>query len=327
MTLFRPATKHQIKLRLALIGVSGSGKTYSALAIAVNLGARVALIDTERGSASLYSGKFKFDTIVLDEVFGDFSPESYVKAIHAAEAEGYDVIVIDSLSHAWSGKGGALEMHDVAMDRQKTKNNFTAWREVTAEHNALVDAMIQCKAHLIVTMRAKTEYVQEKDKDNRTTVRKVGMQPVQRDGLEFEFDLVADMDDAKMIVSKTRFDKLHDAVIQKPNGNVSNTLKAWLAEGTLEPERPVQPATTDAPADTRKGAQARILQHAETAKDIVSQLSQANHEEAARAMDEHLQRARTVYGDKAATIGQLNAAADDLREAIANAKTLFVLPV
>ncbi len=234
--IFQRATKTQSKLRLALVGVSGSGKTYSALAIARGLGSRVALIDTERGSAAKYADVFTFDTINLDDAFGDFSPRSYVRAINAAVAEGYDVIVIDSLSHAWIGKGGALEMHDMAVDRQKTKNSYVAWRDVTPDHNALVDAMVQARAHIIVTMRAKTEYVQETDERGNKQVRKIGLAPIQRDGLEYEFDLVADMDAGKMTVGKSRCTALTNAVIKHPNGQVSDALRAWLTDGESERE-------------------------------------------------------------------------------------------
>lgn len=230
---FKKATKKQLKLRLALSGPSGSGKTYSALSIAKGLGKRIAVIDTERGSASLYSDDFEFDTINLDDVFGDYSPINYVKAINAAEDAGYDVIIIDSLSHAWIGKGGALEMHENAIDRQRTKNSYVAWREVTPAHNALVEAMIQSKAHIIATLRAKTAYVQEKEGD-RTVVRKIGMESIQRDGLEYEFTLVGDMDDGKMVISKTRCKTLNGKVFKHPNGNVSTALKEWLESGAPE---------------------------------------------------------------------------------------------
>ena len=124
------ATKKAAKLRLALVGPAGSGKTYSALAIATGLGSKIALIDTEHGSAALYADKFAFDTCNLET----FSPDSYVEAIKGAEAEGYDVIIIDSLSHAWIGKDGALEQVDQATRRSGSKNSYFAWRDVTPKH-------------------------------------------------------------------------------------------------------------------------------------------------------------------------------------------------
>src|SRR5690606_14563448 len=173
--------------------------------------------------------EFEFDVLNLDT----FSPEVYIQAIRAAEAAGYDVLIIDSLSHAWAGKDGALEQVDKVARRMQTTNTFAAWREVTPMHNALVDAMVRCKCHLIVTMRAKTEYVVEKDdKTGKTTPRKVGLAPIQRDGLEYEFDIVADMDiDNNFIVSKTRYKPLTGAVINKPKPELGREILVWLESG------------------------------------------------------------------------------------------------
>ena len=190
MTLFHKATKTQKRLRLSLYGVSGSGKTYSALAIAKGLGGKVAVIDTERGSASAYANLFAFDTL---EMQPPFSPSAYVAAIRAAESEGYEILIIDSLTHAWSGAGGALEMVDNAAKRSQSGNSYTAWRDVTPEHNKLIDAIIGSKCHVIATMRSKAEYVLEDDNRGKKVPKKKGMAPIQRDGMEYEFDVVAEM--------------------------------------------------------------------------------------------------------------------------------------
>lgn len=242
---FQKATKRQAKLRMALIGPSGSGKTYTALKIATRLGERVAVIDTERGSASKYSDLFPFDVLELET----FSPLTYVEAIKAAEAAGYDVLVIDSLSHAWMGKEGALEQVDRAQKRSQSSNSFAAWRDVTPMHNALVDAMLQSRLHLIGTMRAKTEYVIEQNEKGRSVPRKVGMAPVQRDGLEYEFDVVGDMDlDNNFLVSKTRCPALAGAVVSKPGDALADVLKSWLTDGAPEPARPAPQFTPAEPA-------------------------------------------------------------------------------
>ena len=236
MALFKKATKTQSKLRMALYGVSGSGKTYSALSLATGLGGRIALIDTERGSASKYAGRFNFDVL---EMTPPFTPASYVQAIKAAEAEGYDVLVIDSLSHAWSGAGGALEMVDNAAARSSSKNTYTAWRDVTPQHNALVDAILQVRCHVIATMRSKTEYVMEPDSRGKMMPRKVSMAPIQRDGMEYEFDVFGEMDiNNNLIVQKSRCEALAGGVFNKPNGQVSDLLKAWLSDGApvVEPD-------------------------------------------------------------------------------------------
>jgi hypothetical protein len=225
---FAKATKTQAKLRLAIAGPAGSGKTYSALAIGTKLGEKVALIDTEHGSASKYADKFDFDTLALTT----FSPERYVEAIKSAATEGYGVIIIDSLSHAWAGEGGALEIHDAAT--AKTGNSYTAWRQVTPLHNQLVEAMLQSPAHVIATLRSKTAYSQEKDQGGKTVVRKVGLQPVQRDGMEYEFDVFLDMDAQNTgSVSKTRCPELTGRIFHKPGDELAAILKAWLSDGTV----------------------------------------------------------------------------------------------
>jgi|694.fasta_scaffold50124_3 hypothetical protein len=241
---FAKATKFASKLRLALIGPAGTGKTFSALAIAKHLvpGGRVAVIDTERGSASKYADLFDFDVLNLDR----HSPTDYVAAIRDAEQAGYDVVVIDSLSHAWSGKGGALEMVDQAAKRARTPNSFAAWREVTPLHNEMVDSMVSCNAHLIVTMRAKTEWVQEQDERGKTRIRKVGLAPVQRDGLEYEFDVVGDLDqEHSLLVTKTRCSSLAGALVSRPGAEFATTLRQWLQGAPAPAAAPVAQAPAE----------------------------------------------------------------------------------
>ena len=226
---FQKATKAQAKLRMAIDGPAGSGKTYTALAIAKAMGDKVAVIDTERGSASKYAHKFEFDVLELNT----FAPATYVEAIQAAAKAGYTVLVIDSLSHAWFGKDGALEQKDKAEARMKNPNGYTAWREITPMHNQLVDAILQAPMHVIATMRTKMEYVQEKDANGRTQIRKVGLAPVQRDGVEYEFDIVGDISvEHVMTISKTRCDLLDGAVIAKPGADLAQTIQTWLTDGT-----------------------------------------------------------------------------------------------
>ena len=232
---FHPATKTRSRARIAIIGPSGSGKTFSALAIAAGLGQRVAVIDTERGSASKYAGlpgMPPFDVLELES----FSPETYVSAIGAAGAAGYDVLIIDSLSHAWMGKDGALEQVDRAAKRSQSGNSFAAWREVTPKHNALVDAMLASSCHLIVTMRAKTEYVMETNSRGKQEPRKIGLAPIQRDGMEYEFDVVGDITlDHELIISKTRCPEFDGKVIQLPGLVFGQSIAGWLSDGAPVP--------------------------------------------------------------------------------------------
>jgi energy-coupling factor transporter ATP-binding protein EcfA2 len=232
---FTRAIKSAEKLRLALDGPTGSGKTWTALIIATWLaekaGGRVALIDSERSSALKYAKHFDFDHLPLP----DFSPHTYMAAVRAAEAGGYAVIVVDSFTHAWEG---VLELKDNVTARSRSKNSYTeGWREATPVHNQLVDAVLRANAHVICTLRTKTEYVINDDK----SISKVGLKPIQRDGVEYEFDVVADMDQQNtLLVSKTRCPELHEAVIRKPDERFAQTLWDWLNDG--EPAIPAPEA-------------------------------------------------------------------------------------
>jgi nucleoside-triphosphatase THEP1 len=229
---FTKATRAAAKLRLGLIGPAGSGKTMSALRIAHGLGGRVAVIDTERGSARLYSGErgLEFDVLELET----YEADKFIAAIGQAEAAGYDVLIIDSLSHAWAGRGGILEFVDNAAKRSGG-GSFSGWRDATPRHNQLVDAILGAKLHIICTLRSKVEHVIE-TVNGRTQVRKVGLQPVQRDGLEYEFTVVGDVtQDHELIVTKTRAAWLKDQIIREAGEDLGQQLAAWLSSGNSEP--------------------------------------------------------------------------------------------
>ena len=237
---FKRATRSQARLRLGLIGPAGSGKTMTALRIASGLGGKIAVVDTERGSASLYIGErdMEFDVIELDS----YEVENFIEAINAAAAGGYSTLIIDSLSHAWAGKGGILEFVDKAGKRQGG-GNFGAWRDATPRHNALVDAILGAPLHVICTLRSKVEYVVE-NVNGRNQVRKVGMQPVQRDGLEYEFTVVGDVtQDHDLIVTKTRAAFLKDQVIREAGEDLGKQLAGWLSTGEPVAAKPVRTAS------------------------------------------------------------------------------------
>ncbi len=237
---FKRAVKSQAKARIGLIGPSGSGKTYTALLLAQTMGQRIAVIDTEHGSASKYADEFQFDTLEL----ANFHPQNYIDGIKAAGQAGYDVIIIDSLSHAWAGSGGALELADKGALKY-SGNRFAAWRDVTPLHNQLIEAMLSSPAHVIATMRSKMEYIQTQDSKGKTIIRKVGMAPIQRDGMEYEFDIVGDLDiDHNLIISKTRCRALDGVVINKPGKELAETVKAWLSDGEPLPDKPTDAQST-----------------------------------------------------------------------------------
>lgn len=229
MSSFHPATRTASKARIALAGPSGSGKTYTALSFAHTLGDRVAVIDTERGSASKYAGLngWAFDTVTPDS----FSPDSLVALL--GEAAEYDVVVVDSLSHYWMGVDGMLEQ----ADKLKSRNNtFSGWKEARPAERRMIDALVSHPGHVIVTMRTKTEYVIEENDRGKKEPRKVGMKPEQREGIEYEFDVVGELDfDNTLTVSKSRIHTLAKAVVPMPGAEFAEKIADWLSEGVQVP--------------------------------------------------------------------------------------------
>ncbi len=187
---FKKAERKRSKLRIALAGTSGSGKTYSALLIAKGMGGRIGVIDTERDSASLYEDLVDFDVLTLES---PFSPERYIEAIKMAEKEGFDTLIIDSASHEWTGGGGCLEIVDVLGRTKFRGNSYMAWGDVTPRHNAFIDAIIRSSVHIILTMRSKQDYVITENSKGKSAPKKVGLAPVQRDGFEYEFTVMLDI--------------------------------------------------------------------------------------------------------------------------------------
>ena len=224
---FRKAERRKAKLRLGITGPAGSGKTYGALLIAFGLGGRIAMIDTENGSGDLYSALGDYD---ICSISAPFSVQKYIDAIKTAESANYDVIIIDSLSHVWAGEGGLLDMQGKIADTGK-KNNYAAWREVTPLHNKLIDTMLSSKCHIIATMRSKTDYIQVENDKGKFEIRKVGLAPVQRDGMEYEFGVVFDLGINHIVnVSKDRT-SLFDGEVFKLSKEIGQVLKKWLDDG------------------------------------------------------------------------------------------------
>ena len=241
--LFRKATKEQAYARVGLAGPAGSGKTYTALAIATALCAKVAVIDTEHRSASKYADEFDFDVLELE----DFHPDHYVAAIKAAEAAGYDGLVIDSISHEWNGKNGCLELVDATARRMKNSNSYVAWGEVTPIHNRLIEAILASRLHIFATMRSKMDYLQT-EVNGKKSIQKVGLAPVTRDGVEYEFDIMGEIDlGHEMVVTKSRAKGLADTMWRKPGADFAEAIKAWLTDGAVPVERPRLEVVTPRP--------------------------------------------------------------------------------
>ena len=222
---FAPATKERVNLRLALFGPSGSGKTFTSLSLAQGLGGRIAVIDTERGSASKYADRFTFDALDLPK----FDIDTYCKAIGLANKNGYDVLIIDSLTHGWHELVDEVER----LARSKYRGNtWSAWSEGTPKQRQLVDDLLSFDGHLIATMRTKTEWAIGKSGSGKTTITRVGLAPQQGKGIEYEFDLLMEISPEHAVnVIKDRTGKFQDRTFDCPGAELGEELAKWLSEG------------------------------------------------------------------------------------------------
>lgn len=243
--MFKKAIKYDAKGRVALIGPAGSGKSYTALTLArVLAGAtgKIAAADTEHGSLSKYADLFDFDVLEMDHC----SVSDWLKALTSAEKDGYAVFVTDSLSHFWMGKGGALEFVDERAKVNGRHDSFSGWKDFRPHEREMVDRMIASTCHIICTMRTQTEYVEDTNEKGKKVRRKVGLKPVQRDGLEYEFDLVGAMDeDNSLIIDKSRV-LLPDGTspytghsFRKPNAETFEPFAEWLRGASSSPDTDV----------------------------------------------------------------------------------------
>lgn len=233
---FTKATKSTAKLRLALFGPSGSGKTYSALRMAKGLGGTIGFIDTERGSASKYADRFDFDVLELTQETHR-NVDTYCAAIATAQSAGYQVLIIDSLTHAWFE---LLDEVDKLARAKYAGNTWSAWSEGTPRQRRLVDALLGFPGHIIATMRTKTEWTLEKDeKTGKNRPVRIGLAPEQGKGVEYEFDLLMELSPEHIgLVLKDRTGKFQDRTIDKPDEAFGASLAAWLTEGSTMPSKP-----------------------------------------------------------------------------------------
>lgn len=229
---FQKATRAQLKARVAFAGPTGSGKTWTALEWATVLAGdtgRIAVVDTERGSAALYADRFDFDVLAFDP---PYDPGRLADILKAAETHGYAVVVVDSLSHFWEGEGGTRDIVDAAAERAKG-NTFAGWKVGTPALRHLIDTMLGLDAHFLATMRSKMEYVLETDSRGKQVPKKVGLAPVMRAGVEYEFTLVGDIDlEHRIIITKSRCDRLADELVQPGRADeAAKVFAGWLGEG------------------------------------------------------------------------------------------------
>lgn len=258
---FKKAVRTGALIRSLLIGQSGAGKTYTALALACHMaeaiGSRVAVVDTEDNSAAKYAGErcgccrcmgqgitFDFDVLCLTKC----SPNDYLQAMAAASGAGYRILVLDSITHEWDGPGGCLEMVDA--NQQRSKNKHAAWGPVTEEHNRFLQAIRSWPGHVVATVRAK-----EKHEKQGNQVVSLGVLPIQRDGIEYEFDFAVFLNGASASVCKTRASSLRGWVGRNPGADLAADLLAW--SGTGEPASATKPAPAPKRVEPRQQPQRR----------------------------------------------------------------------
>ena len=232
MTL-RKATRQKSKIRLGLSAPAGGGKTYSALLIASGMTSwdKIALIDTENGSGDLYSHLGDYNVLSLE---APYSPERYVEAIHQCEKAGMEVIIVDSITHEWDGKGGILDIHS-----GMTGNSFTNWATLTPRHQKFINAILSSPCHVITTVRRKQEYEMTKDNNGKVKVDKVGMKEITREGFEYELTVNLELDikhNARS--SKDRTGLFMDQPDFVPSDETGKKILEWCNSGVEVDTRP-----------------------------------------------------------------------------------------
>lgn len=221
------AKRHQVKLRLGLSGASGFGKSYSALLLAfgiTNDWSKIAIIDTENGSASLYSHLGDYNVLSLE---APYNPERYIEAIKTCENASVEVIILDSITHEWNGKGGCLDIHGSLGGR------WQDWASVTPRHQAFLDAILQSKCHVITTTRRKIDYSLDTTQNGRTKVVKHGTKEITREGFEYELTVNFELVNDKHLVkaSKDRTGLFTDKPEFVINASTGKKLVVWCNEG------------------------------------------------------------------------------------------------
>lgn len=224
----RKATRLKAKIRLGLSAVSGGGKTYSSLLIAKGLSnndmSKIALIDTENGSGDLYADLGDYNVITLE---APYTPERYIECIKACEAAGMEVIIIDSITHEWDGKGGILEISS-----SMTGNSYTNWAKLTPRHQSFIDAILQSKCHVITTVRRKQDYEMTTNSMGKLVPQKVGLKEVTREGFEYELTVNLELDTMhNATVSKDRTGLFAGKPDFKPSEETGKVLLEWCESG------------------------------------------------------------------------------------------------
>ena len=235
MFSFETVERKKVKLKIGLTGPSGAGKTYSAIQLAKGIassGDKIAFLDTENGSAAYYShlAKFKHENFKPP-----YTPERFIEAIEYCVGAGFEVMVVDSISHEWAGKGGCLEMVELVKAQHNIKMDMQAWKYITPKHNAFIDALRDSDIHLIGCIRSKQEYELEKNDRGKVEVKKLGLKGVQREGMDYEFGVVFDVNMSHFASSsKDRTSLFTSREPFQITPETGKELMAWADEGAEE---------------------------------------------------------------------------------------------
>lgn len=310
------ATRESILLRAGICGPTGSGKTKTGLILGTRMTERLGLgplfvIDSENKSALRYAYsprskqgyRFKHVAMPLD----DYSPAAYVSAIDYCEEQGAGVIMIDSFSHAWNGINGVLEQVDRITDNSRSRNAFSeGWKTMTPIHARLVQRLMSCGAHLIFTLRAKTDWVLQENERGKKEPMKVGLAPIAREGIEFEPDLFFDMTvpDNVLVVSKSRCDRLSPGeVVRRPGVELADVIIEWIEDSEPPKEaRTLGEALGQAVAEGILAAEERSADRYKDAKKKLFAWCEANGVSAARrevVLGQFKDRVAAVAGPRA----------------------------
>ncbi|WP_431984158.1 AAA family ATPase [Streptomyces qinglanensis] len=220
--------------RILLDGPPGAGTTYTALALATSIGDRVAVIDAQRGRTSAYAGTFTFD---MAPPLSYCSPDILITMLAHCADQGYDTVVVSQLSSFWASAGGVWEQVSRASKRGSSSARWSAWDEVRPFERQMLDALLGYPGHVIATVRDKLEYVAEPDESGRAARRIVGLAPVGRDGMEYDWDLVGTMDHSHtLVVVRAPCEDLAGCVEPQPGARFASRIRDWLDQG-----EPVQP--------------------------------------------------------------------------------------
>lgn len=259
---FTEANREKSSIRIGIMGPTFSGKTYSALLMARGLvgeKGRIAVVDCEGGEANLYADVTPFDSMTLEP---PYTPEKFIEAIEAAEAAGYNALILDTISHEWAGDGGILD-NQLSIENKDPKRRWTCWDDLTPRHNRFLNTIIRSPMHIISTMRMKMKYTVD-SVDGRSSPRKVGMGPIQRENLEYEFSILLEMDESHVATIVKDRSKVLGGVgdVFAPSVEIGNALRVWRESGVdiLPKEKKPEPIVKPVQKTTYTESQIKSIQ-------------------------------------------------------------------